>query len=617
VLKKTPHALVVLAIVLSTLPPCAAQSAPTPKQPASDATVPVKRDAGAQREAGARQAPETDSEREADVQKRQSLLADLRALASEAKELRAPLDAASAKAEIAAAAWTLDREWAKRLLREALPLTFPEEVDRPKQREHAVGARLQMGPLEDRARALVRGRILKIASAEPAFARELADSTAREMGAVEEVDQYTQLASAAAGEGRIDDAGDLIRHAIETEPTLIGIGFVINEVAAHDRAAADRLMLDYINSLRALPLSVFTEPNDAGLRVPFSFMSMLNPAEPFFGTPTAMPPPGREVVRAYIGFVMDTISRAEQSHADVTHMRPMLVMLWPYVAEYAPELTSQFNALERATRTPGARPPSLQSLSEMGKASNKRYEERLKAARETKDPTAVEMAATSAMQRNDFDEARKLIELLKDEHLKSQLSEMADEKESLYLTNRGELAGAQKLARQLTRPDSVMRAYPPLIRRLAKNGDAADAQFLTYDALQRLKTSAEKESGNDTYVPSLLASFASSIRLFKQSPALVALSELALAAEPAGGETALDVLDAIAETANKARITSEMGSANFNAEAFAKLAAKDEARVRSAAARFEDRLQRIVALAASYRGEAEALQAREKVRTQR
>jgi hypothetical protein len=616
VLKKTPHALVILAIVLSTFRPCAAQSASTPKQAASDATVPAKRDAGAQREAGARQAPETDSEREADVQKRQSLLADLRALASEAKELRAPLDAASAKAEIAAASWTLDREWGKRLLREALPLTFPEEVDRPKQREHAVGAPLQMGPGENRARALVRGRILKIASADPTFARELADVTARELGAVQEVEQYTQLASDATSEGRIDDAGELIRHAIQVEPTLIDIGFAINEVAAHDRAAADRLTLDYINSLRALPLSVFTAPNDTGLRVPFSFMAMLNPSEPFFHTPGATTP-SREVVRAYINFVMEMMSRAEQSHVDMTRMHVMLTVLWPYVAEYAPELIAQFNALERASRPAGSRTPTLPTLSDLKKGDNKRYEERQKAARESKDPTAVEMAATSAMQRNDFEEARKLIEMLKDERLRSQLSEMADEKESLYLLSKGDIAGAEKLARQLTRPDSLLRAYPPLIRRLVKNGDAADAQFLTYDAVQRLKTSAEKESANDTYVPSLLASFASSIKVFKQTPALRALSELALASEPAGGETALDVLDAIAETANKARITSEMGSANFNAEAFAKLAAKDEARVRSAAARFEDRLQRIVALASTYRGEAEALQAREKARTQR
>jgi len=587
-----PHALVVILtiILLTVTQPCVAQAVVAQSQ------------------------TQVDSAREADEQKKQSLLADLRALASEAKELRAPLDLAAAKAEIAAAAWTLDREWSKRLLREALPLTFPEEVDRPKQREHTIGERLQFGPLEDRARGLVRGRILKIASADPAFARELADVTARELGVVEEFDQYMLLASAAAGDGRIDEASDLIRHAMQIEPTLLGTGFAINEVASRDRAAADRLMLDYINSLRALPLSTFTDRNDTGLRVPFSFMALLNPSEPFFHATTA-PPPGREVVRAYVAFVVETMTRAEQLHADITRMRPMLMMVGPYLAEYAPELTAQFNALERESRLDGAGAPAAPTLAELLKSSNKRYEERVKTARETKDPTVVEIAATSAMQRNEFEEARKLIELLKDERLKSQLSEMADEKESLYLTNKGELAAAQKLARQLTRPDSVMRAYPPLIRRLAKSGDVASTQFLTYDAVQRLKTSAEKQSANDTYVPTLLASVASSIRLFKQSPALNALSELALASEPVGGETALDVLDSIAETANKARITSEQGSANFNAEAFAKLAAKDEERVRATAARFEDRLQRIVALASTYRGEADAIKAREKART--
>ena len=614
--KKTPRSLALLATLLSAAAPCAAQSAASPKQAAGAAASASKPDADAQRDAGSRQTTAADGSREADEQKRESLLADLRALASESKELRAPLDAASAKAEIAAAAWALDREWAKRLLREALPLTFPEEVDRARLRQHSVGARLEMGPLEDRARMIVRGRVLKVASAEPAFARELADAASRELGVVQEVEQYAQLASAAAGEGRIEEAGDLIRHAIQAEPTLLGIGFVINEVAAHDRAAADRLMLEYINSLRALPPSAFAEPNDAGVRIMISFMLMLRPGDAPAGA-AAVSPPGREVVRAYVAFVMGVMTRAEQSGSDVSHMRPLFVTLWPYVAEYAPEMTAQFDALERATRPPGSRPPSLQSFSDMDRGSNKRYEERLKNARETKDPTAVEMAATDALKHEDFDEARELIELLKDDALRSRLAEMADEKESVYLTNRGELAGAQKLARQLSRPTSVLNAYPPLIRRLAKNGDAASAQFLTYEAVQRLKTSAEKESENDAYVPSLLAQFASSIRVFKQSRALMALSELALAVEPAGGETALEVLDALAETANKARITSELGGANFDAEAFARLAPKDGARVRATASRLEDRLQRIVALASAYRGEADALKAREAARPKR
>jgi hypothetical protein len=218
----------------------------------------------------------------------------------------------------------------------------------------------------------------------------------------------------------------------------------------------------------------------------------------------------------------------------------------------------------------------------MKKNYDKRYEESIKLARETKDPLDLEMAVNSSMSRDDFGEARKLIDMLRDEHLRSQLTEMADEKESVYLTNKGDLAGASRLARQLTRPDSILRTYPPLIRRLAKEKDAAPAQFLTYEAVQRLKTSAESESANDAYIPSLIAPVASSLRVFRQSRALVALSELALAVEPAGAETALDVLDALVECASKARITSENGNPNFNAEAFARLAAADDARAHAA-----------------------------------
>lgn len=539
---------------------------------------------------------------------RAALLADLRALESDSKELLKPLDSAAAKAEIASAAWKLDRDWAKQLLRDALPLTFPEEAYRPRMREHTVGAPISMGSSEDLARGIVRGRILKIAAADPAFARELADTTARELGVVQEVGQYTQLAGAAAAEGRLDEASDMIRRAIEAEPTLMDIGQAINAVAVRDRAAGDRLILSYIDSLRALPPDAFAEQGGGGLRVPLNFVMMLRPGDyTFFGAPATAQPAGREAVLACINFVMDSMSRAEQAHADTRPMWPMLAMLSPYVAEQAPELIAQFSALERASRPPGAPQPAFNSFAERKKSGEKRYEEQVKAAEETKDPLDVEVAANSAMNRKDFDEARKLIAMLRDEKLKAQLSEMADEKESLYLTGKGDTANAARLARRLTRPDSILRAYPPLVRRLAKERDAASAQFLTYEAVRLLKASAEKDAADDSYVPSLLAPVAGSITVFKKSRALRAMSELAVAVEPANTQTALDVLDALAETANKARITSEQGNANFDAEAFSKLAATDAERTRAAASRFEDRLQRIVALASVFRGEAERL----------
>lgn len=76
------------------------------------------------------------------------------------------------------------------------------------------------------------------------------------------------------------------------------------------------------------------------------------------------------------------------------------------------------------------------------------------------------------------------------------------------------------------------------------------------------------------------------------------------------------ILDAPVRVANKGRITSENGNPSFNANAFRELAAADEERARGAAARLEDRLQRIAALAAAHRYRAEATKRAHEQRSQ-
>jgi hypothetical protein len=93
---------------------------------------------------------------------------------------------------------------------------------------------------------------------------------------------------------------------------------------------------------------------------------------------------------------------------------------------------------------------------------------------------------------------------------------------------------------------------------------------------------------------------------------MLAMSEVALAVLPASEQTALDELDELVRTANKAPITSESGNPSFNAEVFSKLARTDGGRVRAVASRLEDRLQRAAALAAVYRAEARAIEERAK-----
>lgn len=543
--------------------------------------------------------------------RRGALLAELRALEAESRELLKPLDAASARAEIAAAAWSLDREWAKSLLREALALTFPEEVYRAPLRERPIGAELQFGPAENGARGRIRRRIFDIVARDRDFARELSETEARELGRVEEVQRETSMAVAAAEEGRLEEAGELILRAAEAEPTLGNVGWAINHVAARDRAAADRLILAYIERLRRLPLSVFTERNHTSIRVPMSFAMMLRPKDnPFEGPATTPPPPGREVVRAYISFIVETMTRIEQAGGDLTQMQSFAVIAWPNMMQHAPEMAAQLGALERASRRPGRGAPPLRTFAEINAEYDpaKKYEERLKTARQTKDPLQLEVAASNAMQRKEFEEARKLIALMKDGETKTQLTEEANTKESLHLLGAGDLAGAERLARQLNRVASVLQVYPPLVRRLAKDGDAGRAALLSDEAGRRLRASAERSNSNDNFIPTLLAPVAASVRLYKQTRALEAMSEVALAVEPVAPQSALDLLDALAETAAKARVTSEHGNPNFNPEAFARLSARDAGRVRSTAARLEDRLQRIAALAAVYRGEAERLE---------
>ncbi len=593
------RSLLSLALLLSAAPPRAGQSPAPPK------TADKPEAAAQEGEAAVRRSDDAEAEA---ARRRETLLAELRALESESKELLKPIDAASARAEIGAAAWTLERGWAKSLLRESLALTFPAEVDRARLRERPVGAPLQLGPAEDRARGRVRSRVFQTAARDREFARELAELGARELGKVEETARNSAMAAQAADEGRLDEAAELILGAAVSEPTLINVGEAINHVAARDRAAADRLIIAYIERLRRLPLSVFTERSHTSLRVPFSFAWMLSPEHHPFDDATDPPPPaGREVVRAYVSFIIDTMTRVEQAGGDLSKMRTFVAIVWPHMMRHAPEYSAQLAALERAGRRPGRTPPPLRTFAEIDAAYGGRYEERLKVARQTKDPLGLEMAASSAMRRKDFEEARNLVGMLKDGETRTHLSEQVNTRESLHLLGAGDLAGAERLARQLNNVSSILKAYPPLVRRLAKERDAGRAGLLADEAARRLRASAEKNSANDTFTPTMLAPVAGSVRVYKQTRALEALSELALAVEPAAPQLALDLLDALVETALKARVTSEQGHPNFNPEAFARLSATDSGRARSAASRLEDRLQRLSALAAVCRGEAERL----------
>ncbi len=158
-------------------------------------------------------------------------------------------------------------------------------------------------------------------------------------------------------------------------------------------------------------------------------------------------------------------------------------------------------------------------------------------------------------------------------------------------------------------PKSFAQTTTPQPPPANEGSEAATLSSQREALLQDLRAleAEERNSANDTYVPTPLAPVAGPINPFRQSRSLLALSESAVAVEPLSGETALEILEEVVRSANQNRIVSENGNPNFNTDVFMLLARRDEPRVRHAAGALRDRLQRIAALAALHRGRAESL----------
>ncbi len=184
------------------------------------------------------------------------VFSELQSLETRASRLDAPLARAAAKAEIADAAWTLDKTWAQKLLTEAYELTFPGEEEQIKLRNRPAGSAPILPAEIDRARGEIRNRVLSIANRDKNFADQLFQSGAKRLGKYEEHFRDAVLAHQAIKDGRLDEAVRYIVQAIEADPTQITIVPEIQAIAAQDRAAADDLIVQYLEKLRRFPLSI-------------------------------------------------------------------------------------------------------------------------------------------------------------------------------------------------------------------------------------------------------------------------------------------------------------------------------------------------------------------------
>jgi hypothetical protein len=510
------------------------------------------------------------------------LLSDLHALEAKAAQLGKPIPRALAMAEIADAAWTLDKVWAKKLLLEAYELTFPAEEERNKLRDKPVGAAPTIPTEIERARGAVRNRVLAVASRDKTFSGELAQLSALELGRQEESSRYSNLAAKSLAAGDNDTAGTYLLRSIEADPTQITASFGIINLAARDRKAADGLIIQYLERLRAIPLSM---SNGSALRTYFSLRNMVFTNDSFDPRHRQVPPAGPAVIKAYINYVIESMSSLEQREpGSLQTLRGMLMSMWPPLNQYAPELAGPFLALEKLSRGPGGHA----NLPRVGgeEASRTRYEEQVKKSLES--GQADDLTINLAIGQGDFAAARKMIDALPEGERKSQLTEVLNTREAISLTAKGDIPRAETLARQLNRANSILQVYSALISKCVADKELSCDSSMKYQAMKQLE-----RAGDEAALP-------------------LSLSKLAKAVAPVDDALALEMLDKAVMAANQNDASTEEGDVGLDVSVFKDLSPKSELRVRQAAESLKDRLRQIAALAAIYQWKAEELTKKEK-----
>ena len=563
---QTMRRFITLCVLFASLSPASAAQTPAPSDPAAEIAL-----------------------------RRNLLLTDLRSLEIEVLKLDKPLARALALAEVADAAWTLDEEWARELLREACELTLPPEAEQIRLREKPAGAPPVLPTPDERARGAVRGRVLAVAGRDRGLAVELVKLISEKLGSYETHRRYSDLAFQAAKQGDPVTAADYTLKAIETDPTHLGPVQVINEIATKDRAAADTLIMHYINQLRSFPLSY---ENQSAMRTSFMLHMLVYPRSPFNKPLPNIMPPGAAVMRAYVEYQVERFMKMDE--ALIRRGRPSLLYLWEPLRKYAPELTRNFMELEARSRMPGDNSP-LPTRKSIQEQDKERYEKRLKDALDS--GAADEITINFAISRGDFDKARKLIAKLPEGALKSQFADMVNAREAVSLADRGDILGAKRLAEELTRTVFLLEAYPAIINRcLADKSRACQPGLLVSKAVGQIKRADATPAAPPAGIP---LSAVMSNREF--DPLLSGLSKLALLIAPLDEQLALEVLDEVVAAANASALDTGQARTGLDPELFRKLSSRNRVRVRQAAEAFKDRLRRIVAISAVHQAEAAAL----------
>src|ERR1041384_3932693 len=542
---------------------------------------------------------------EAETMARLSLISDLQTLLARAKRLQEPLARALVEAEIADAAWAVDRELAKELLREAYKMTLSTDNEPNKPQKVSIGESPGLPSSLDRARRAVRQRVLQVANRDKTLANELVEWGTSQVGTFERQVELASLARDAMAQGEDEAAIRYIRQAIDADPTQLAPLSAIEQLAGKNRAAADAVILHYITLLSATSLS----SRDGSIARTNLFLGrLIYPSAHGGNTSDQISQPGPAVMKAYVEYVLNSLAALEQKYPGfLLASRSWLLNTYPILKQYAPELTQQFLDLEQRSRKPGEN-FSLPTPKRMEEEYKAKYDKQVERELESDHPDDV--VIQRVISAGDFSKARKMIDRLSDGPKKAELNELLNAQQAISLANKGDIPDAQKLAESLVKASSILRVFPVIAGKCVADNDDQCARDTVNQAVKQLK---KADPTPFSLPPGVPASVMGTSKDF--DPVLNGLSGLASAVIPVKDELALDVLDELVIAANHSELDMGLGRTGFETSLFKKLAEKNEARVNLAAMQLKDPLRQILALAAIDQWKSDKLAAEAKLRS--
>lgn len=449
----------------------------------------------------------------------------------------------------------------------------------------------------------VRERILQVARRDQALAKELSSLIVDNLGAPQAHGSFADLAQDAIAAGDNEAAENYLMQAINADPTQINASIEIGRLATKDRAAADHLILAYINRLRSTSLSF---KNGSSPRVFHALASLVLWPRANFGVAGAnIASPAPAVIREYVTYTIELLNL--MSPEELRSSRGYLIAMWPLVQQHAPELRQQFFDLEMRSRAAGDN-LSLPTSRSIEKEYKEKFENRVNKELESDQPDLV--VIQRVISQGDFAKARKLIDKLPDGSQKTELTEMLNAQISISLANKDDIPGAQKVAESLAKATSILKVFPVIVAKCAAKDDEVCARDSINQAVKQLKNADVTPFTPPTGVP---ASVFGTKR--DRDPVLSSLGSLVSSVLSVKDELALDLLDELVIAANHSELDTSQARTGFETTLFKKLASRNEERTTTAALQFQDPLRQIVALAAIEQWKSDKLATDEKLQS--